>query len=145
MKVEDLCLVTSCCSRTCIKSDLDDANMTECTNNFYLPSLQEATSSQTNFVNLCFPSTLCCLWNRRWPLPSPSRPWLRVSYGTTLDLFNAALCPFVVLLVHSHQAFSRWKSQRTTSDPVKQIVSTISTIQYTLFKGIGPLLHNLPY
>lgn len=61
MKVEDLCLVTSCCSRACIKSDLDDANVTECTNNFYVPSLQEATSSQTNFVNLSFPSTLCCL------------------------------------------------------------------------------------
>lgn len=30
--------------------------------------------------------------------------------------------PFEALLVHSHQAFSRWKSQRTTSDSVEQII-----------------------
>lgn len=30
--------------------------------------------------------------------------------------------PFEALLVHSHQAFSRWKSQRTTSESAEQII-----------------------
>jgi len=42
--------------------------------------------------------------------------------------------PLVLLLVHSHQAFSRWKSQRTTSDSVALRDSTVS------FQGLNFLV-----